>query len=72
MNTIIFQIFNNITDIKTKRHPKCKGYATSGLDYEDFDCGYDTTIMCEDCKYCAGGMGRKDPEAKCNQVGYRS
>jgi len=31
----------------------------------DYDCGYGATIACEDCKY---GMGRKDPEAKRNQL----
>lgn len=30
----------------------------------DGDCDYDTTILCEQCKYCGG---KKDPEAKCNQ-----
>lgn len=30
----------------------------------DFDCGLDTKLICEDCKY---GMGRKDPNAKCNR-----
>jgi hypothetical protein len=32
----------------------------------EYDCGYGTTIDCEQCKYGACG-GRKDPEAKCNQ-----
>ncbi len=45
-----------------KRHPKCKGWydVMTG----DYDCEYPTILECEDCKY---GMGRKDPEAKCNQ-----
>ena len=45
-----------------KRHHKCKGWydAYTG----DYDCDYDTLLLCEDCKY---GVGRKDPEAKCNQ-----
>ena len=35
-------------------------------DFEgDFDCGYQTTLMCEDCKY---GIGRKDPAARCNAL----
>jgi hypothetical protein len=33
----------------------------------DFECGYSTTIECEECKYSGHG-GRKDPEAKCNQL----
>jgi hypothetical protein len=47
---------------KWAKHPKCLGEK----DYwGEFDCGYQTTLMCEDCKY---GLGRKDPEAKCNQI----
>lgn len=30
----------------------------------EYDCGYGTTIDCDQCKY---GGGRKDPAAKCNQ-----
>jgi hypothetical protein len=46
---------------KREQHPKCAGYRT----FEgDFDCGYQTTLACEDCKY--SGMGRKDPEAAKN------
>jgi hypothetical protein len=46
-----------------KKHPKCKGYydVWNG----DSDCGYNTTLTCDHCKY---GVGRKDPEAKCNQI----
>lgn len=49
---------------RATKHPKCKGYQ---MDYDpyDYDCDYNTTITCEDCKY---GMGKKDPEAKCNQL----
>lgn len=44
----------------------CKGYKYwTDCGYE-YDCGYGTTITCEECKYCDAG-GRKDPEAKCNQ-----
>jgi len=47
---------------KRTKHPKCKG----NFDYwGEFDCDYPTTIICDDCKY---GVGRKDPEAKCNQL----
>lgn len=44
------------------RHPKCEGYSN---DIGEFYCGYDTTLDCEECKY---GVGRKDPEAKCNKI----
>ena len=48
-----------------EKHPKCKGYKSwTSCGYE-YDCGYETDLICEDCKY---GMGRKDPEAKCNQL----
>lgn len=50
------------TEEKPTKHPKCLG------DYDyfgEFDCGYSTSLMCEDCKY---GLGRKDPEAKCNEL----
>lgn len=35
----------------------------------DGDCGYDTTINCEDCIYSHSGRGRgrKNPEALINQ-----
>ncbi len=31
----------------------------------DGDCEYNTSILCEECKY--SGLGRKNPEAKINQ-----
>lgn len=47
---------------KMQAHPKCLGT------YDDmtgeYDCGYQSEVECNDCKY---GFGRKDPEAKCNQ-----
>ena len=50
------------------RHGKCAAYQCNHpLDPPEWDCGYNTTIECEDCKYCIGAGGRKDPEAKCNQ-----
>ena len=57
--------FNGDERMGPRKHPKCKGSydAYSG----DFDCGYHTTIDCEQCKYCHLG-GRKDPAAKCNQL----
>lgn len=43
----------------------CKGYKYwTDCGYE-YDCGYNTTLSCEKCKY--SGLGRKDPEAKINQ-----
>ena len=45
-----------------KKHPKCKG----SRDYwGEFDCDYGTILSCDECKY---GVGRKDPEAKSNQI----
>ena len=47
------------------RHPKCKGFFTPDTGWgSEFDCEYGSKLDCEECKY---GMGRKDPEAKCNQ-----
>jgi len=44
------------------QHPLCLGK----FDYfGEFDCGYPTTITCDECKY---GVGKKDPEAKCNTI----
>jgi len=60
----------NILDVSCSslRHPKCKGFKTPDVGWgSDYDCGYDTTIDCDECKY---GGGRKDPEAKCN-TNYR-
>jgi hypothetical protein len=44
----------------------CKGFSTWTDCGEEHDCGYDTTIPCDECKYGSFG-GRKDPAAKCNQ-----
>ena len=53
-----------VTDsVKPKKHSKCKGVYDEWNG--DFDCEYGTDLICEDCKY---GVGRKDPEAKCNQI----
>lgn len=54
------------------RHPKCKGYFIAlGSESYDYDCGYNTVIACDECKYCCGPdgkpIGRKDPAVKCNQ-----
>jgi len=63
MEKIEFLLDVNLEESKNKKHPKCLGYYDefSG----DYDCEYGTKLICEDCKY---GMGRKDPEAKCNQI----
>ena len=42
------------------RHPKCLG---DGID----NCGYETKIDCEECKFNNAPYGKKDPSAKCNQ-----
>lgn len=47
------------------KHPKCRGYkywTDSGYEYS---CGYESVLICEECKY---GCGRKDPQAKCNSI----
>lgn len=57
----------NILDVSgsSSRHPKCKGYRTQDIGWgSEYECGYETTIDCDECKY---GGGKKDPEAKCNQ-----
>lgn len=66
-----------MTDIKSKnvieifsktqitKHNKCLGRYDEWQG--DWDCGYQTTISCDDCKYSNSG-GRKDPEAKCNEL----
>lgn len=55
--------FENSEFTRTKKHSKCKGY------YEEwsgeYDCGYYTSLPCDECKY---GFGNKDPEAKRNQI----
>ena len=50
--------------LKPEAFFKCLGYYDY---YGEFDCEYQTRISCEDCKYGVCG-GRKDPEAKCNQL----
>ncbi len=47
-----------------KRHPKCLGYTNWA---QEFDCEYESALDCSECKY-GGGGGRKDPEAKVNQL----
>ena len=56
-----FVIFNMKYDNLPIKHHLCK------LEYDqftgDYDCGYKTTLTCEDCKY---GVGKKDPQTKAN------
>ncbi len=50
-----------IKTTKTQKHIKC----LEEYDYwGEFDCGYTTVLICEECKY---EVGRKDPEAKRNR-----
>lgn len=61
--------FISLVPEKPKKHPKCKGVESWSPDGGyDFDCDYGTTVECQDCKYCLGTPGRKDPAAKCNQL----
>ena len=50
-----------MTDPRHEKHPKCEGWYDEFRG--DYDCGYATKLTCEECKY---GVGRNDPEAKCN------
>lgn len=43
----------------------CKGFKTWTDSGYEYDCGYETKIECEDCKY---GGGRKNPDAKINKT----
>jgi hypothetical protein len=38
---------------------------------DDIGCGYESEIECDDCKYNGQKTGRKDPEAKCNQIKWK-
>lgn len=50
-------------EVRPQRHPRCEGYTVETPNGTEYECGYDTVIECQDCKYCGG---RKDPAAKCN------
>jgi hypothetical protein len=50
-----------VTNSLNTKHLKCLG---DGVD----DCGYNTKIACDDCKYNNSPFGKKDPNAKCNQA----
>lgn len=58
--------FVDLSDPKLQtKHPKCLGHKYwTDIGWE-YDCGYGTTLDCDQCKY---GGGRCDPEAKCNQL----
>jgi hypothetical protein len=52
---------------ENRRHPKCKSYQCNHyLDPVEYNCEYQTTLDCDECKYNGRG-GTKNPEAKCNQ-----
>ncbi len=54
---------------QAKRRLYCKGsWSNVSSEPDDFECDYNTTIECDDCKYCGPGYGRKDPAAACNQL----
>jgi len=56
----ILDVYNSYS-----KHPKCKGFKIPDIGWGyDYDCGYNTSIDCDECKY---GSGKKDPEAKCNR-----
>jgi hypothetical protein len=62
------ELFNMFVDPSNHgdKHPKCKSYATYHPEYGyEFDCGYNTKLSCDECKY---GAGRKNPEAKVNKL----
>lgn len=64
MKELKIEIIENLTE--NKRHPKCKGIQLSDIgNGSDYNCGYNTSITCDECKYCGG---RKNPEAKCNSI----
>lgn len=57
-------LFTLVAAPASKRHPKCLGYTNWA---QEFDCEYESNLDCSECKY-GGGGGRKDPEAKVNQL----
>lgn len=60
----MFTLYGDVIEYKDyTKHPKCLG--TYDEYTGDYDCGYYTTLTCEECKY---GVGRKDPAAKCNTI----
>lgn len=55
------RVFSRTTTSTPEKRQKCLGAYNefSG----DYDCGYASSLDCDECKY---GFGRKDPEAECN------
>jgi len=65
--TDITEIFKIIRKYIKKREKPPKDGCSGYKDYSgDFDCGYDTTIDCDDCIYTK--YGKKNPQAKRNQI----
>lgn len=63
MNLNQIKVIKNFN--KHSKHLKCKGYMTPDYGWgSDFECGYETSIDCDDCKY---GRGKKDPNSKKNK-----
>ena len=67
-NKLLVSILANPKKEGSVKHPKCLGYSTNTMNGIEYDCGYNTTINCEDCRYCLGTGGRKNPQAKINQA----
>lgn len=54
------------TLVNYSRHPKCKVILMPDYGWgNDIDCGYQTKLTCDECKY---GGGNKNPEAKINKL----
>lgn len=54
-------IIDSVSGSSNSKHPKCLG---DGID----DCGYNTKISCDECKFNNSPFEKKDPNAKCNQA----
>ncbi len=64
-NRLLSEILPSLDTSVPAKHPKCLGYTDEWT--REFDCEYQTSLECTDCKY-GGHGGRKDPEAKVNQL----
>lgn len=58
-------VISRIKDPRKKKHHKCGGYSEHTPNGTEYDCSYQSSLTCEECKY---GLGTKDPNAKCNKV----
>jgi len=57
----------NYDKIKSVRHPLCKGIVYQTLDGNEYDCGYNSEVTCDQCRFLLANRGRgKDPRAKVN------